>query len=177
MIATTHMLVGAAAGVKAGSVPRAVAAGALTHLLLDAVPHRDYRRGRALGGLVLADVSAGAVTAWSLSGGSRPALAGALGGLLPDALRAGEKIAGIGFTSAMHDASHSDRRPAKRESVAIQGAIMLVGGALLIRTNRRWRLAGGTRRARLVSGRRSETMQLFGNLLRVLSGDRNRCSK
>src|ERR1022692_4071564 len=56
MIATLHILVGAAGVLKARSVGGALAIGALTHLALDAVPHRDYRPG-ALGGLALTAVA------------------------------------------------------------------------------------------------------------------------
>lgn len=45
MIATPHMLIGAAGVLTARTVGRALAIGALTHLALDAVPQRDCRPG------------------------------------------------------------------------------------------------------------------------------------
>lgn len=163
------MLVGAAAGLKVRLVPRAVATGAITHLLLDAIPHRDYRRGAA-GGVVLAiDLSAGAVMTWSLSEGSWPALAGALGGLLPDALRAGEKRAGISLTTLAHDLSHAPYRPSKGRAVAIQAVIMLVGGVLLRRIPRRSQPVDSPRRGiRIADARRRQSSII------LLSRDRSR---
>jgi hypothetical protein len=131
MIATTHMLVGGAAALKTRSIRRAVAIGALTHLLIDAIPHRDYRR-KAFGGLaLLADLAVGAMSVCGLSHGSTTALAGALGGVLPDVLRAAEQTAGVPATSWAHDTAHTDRRPAAWDSAMAQGAIALAAAAAL----------------------------------------------
>lgn len=131
MIATTHMLVGAAAALKTRSIPGAVAIGVLTHLLLDAIPHRDYRLN-ALGGLAPpVDLAVGAVSVCALSRGSTATLAGAFGGALPDALRVAELAVGVPVTSWAHDAVHADRRLAAWVSVLLQGAIALAAGAAL----------------------------------------------
>jgi Adenylylsulphate kinase len=82
MVATTHMLAAGALALKARSLKHGLALGVLSHLMLDAVPHRDYR-WNALGGLALGvDLAGGALTVGKLSGGSRVVLAGALGGVL-----------------------------------------------------------------------------------------------
>jgi hypothetical protein len=137
MIATTHMLVGAVGALKARSIPGAVAIGALTHLLLDAVPHRDYRR-RTLGGLALpADLVVGAVAAWGLSDGSRPAVAGAIGGVLPDVLRVAEQATGVDVTRWAHDTTHTDSRPSAWGSAAIQGLTSVTAALALSWLSRR----------------------------------------
>jgi hypothetical protein len=134
MIATTHALVGAAAAMKARSVAGAVTVGALTHLLLDAIPHRDYRRNALCGLALPADLAAGAMTTWCLSHGSKLALAGALGGVMPDALRVVEQVAGVGMASWAHDTMHTDSRPPRWWSVRIQGLIAMTAAAMLGRS-------------------------------------------
>jgi hypothetical protein len=147
MIAATHMLAGAALAARGDSRPRAVAIGALAHLLLDAVPHRDYRR-RSWGGLALpADLAAGAVLSWALSGGSSQALFGAAGGVLPDVLRVAEGTADVNLTSWAHDLAHSDSRPSPWCSTAIQG---LTAGAA---ASALWAAAGRARRSALQARR------------------------
>jgi hypothetical protein len=132
MIATPHMLVGAAGALKARSVGGGLAIGALTHLALDAVPHRDYRLG-ALGGLVLtADLAAGTLAVCRLSGRSEVVLAGALGGVLPDAMRLAERALAIPPTGWVHDTMHTDSRPSPWRSAAIQG-LTAVTAALVLR--------------------------------------------
>lgn len=125
------MVVGAAFATRARSVPAAVAIGGLTHLLLDAVPHRDYDR-KALRGLALpVDAGVGCATVWRLSGGSTTVLAGSFGGALPDALRVAERAAGVKVTTWAHDTSHSDARPNAWLSVAVQALFALAATVVL----------------------------------------------
>lgn len=44
MYFTTHMLVGAAAGLATGNAPLGAAVGLASHTLFDAYPHHDYHR-------------------------------------------------------------------------------------------------------------------------------------
>jgi hypothetical protein len=109
--------------------------GALAHLLLDAVPHRDYRR-RSWGGFALpADLATGIVLSWAFSGGSSQALAGAAGGVLPDVLRVAEGAAGVNLTSWAHATVHTDRRPPAWRSVTIQGIVALTAAFALQATD------------------------------------------
>lgn len=130
MIATPHLLAGAAGALKARSATGGLAIGVLTHLALDAVPHSDYRWG-ALGGLALAgDLAAGTLAVCWLSGRSEVVLAGALGGALPDAVRLAERALGVTLTGCVHDTIHTDSRPSAWCSAAVQG--LTVGTAALV---------------------------------------------
>jgi hypothetical protein len=121
MIAAPHMLVGAACASRARSVRGALAIGVLTHLALDAVPHRDYRLG-ACGGLVLTtDLAAGTLAVLRLSGGSEVLLAGAVGGVLPDVLALAERAFAVSPIGWAHATIHTDSRPSPWLSTAIQG--------------------------------------------------------
>ncbi|MHB8492532.1 MAG: hypothetical protein ACYDA6_10030 [Solirubrobacteraceae bacterium] len=131
MVATTHMLAAGALALNARSLKHGVAIGVLSHLLLDAVPHRDYRAGK-LGGLVLVlDLTTGALAVGKLSGGSPPVLGGALGGLLPDVVRPAERALHLKLTTRLHDAIHTHSRPPAWASVAVQG-LTAAGGALAL---------------------------------------------
>jgi hypothetical protein len=131
MIATPHMLVGAAGALRARSVKGGLAIGVLTHLTLDAVPHRDYRVG-ALGGLALtADLAAGTLAVARLSSGSEVVLAGALGGVLPDVVGLAERALAISPTGWAHATIHSDARPSPWRSAAIQSLTAVTAGLVL----------------------------------------------
>jgi hypothetical protein len=105
----------------------ALAIGALTHLLLDAVPHRDYRL-RAFGGLGLgADLALGTLAVVSLSRGSEVQLAGALGGVMPDVLALAERALGRSPVGCAHALAHTDSRPSPLLSAAIQGLTAALG--------------------------------------------------
>jgi hypothetical protein len=132
MVATTHMLAAGALALKARSVKYGVAIGVLSHLLLDAVPHRDYRLGK-LGGLALAlDLTGGAVAVGRLSGGSPAVLAGALGGVLPDVVRPVERALHMKLMGPLHDTIHTPSRPPAWSSFAVQ-ALTAAGAALALR--------------------------------------------
>ena len=132
MVATTHMLAAGALALKARSPGHALAIGVLSHLLLDAVPHRDYR-WNSLGGLVLgADIAGGALAVGRLSGGSPVVLAGAFGGVLPDVVRPVERALHLKLTSGLHDTMHTASRPPAWCSLALQG-LTAAGAALALR--------------------------------------------
>lgn len=81
MYFTTHGLVGAALGAAAGSPAGAVAAGLLSHAVLDAVPHHDVPGPR----WALVDIAAGALLLWLLRRHLGPAAWwGALAATVPD---------------------------------------------------------------------------------------------
>ncbi len=127
------MLVGAACASRARSVGGALAIGVLSHLLLDAVPHRDYRL-RAFGGLVLgADLTTGTLAAVGLSGGSEVLLAGAIGGVLPDVLALAEGALGRSPIGCAHATAHTDSRPSPWLSASIQGLTAVLGAVALMR--------------------------------------------
>jgi hypothetical protein len=140
MIATPHMLVGAACASRARSVGGALAIGALTHLLLDAVPHRDYPL-RTFGGLVLgADLTLGTLAVVCLSDGSEVQLAGAFGGVLPDVIALLERATGRSPIGCAHATAHTDSRPSPLLSASIQG-FMAVMGALALTSLRTARVS------------------------------------
>jgi hypothetical protein len=132
MIATPHMLVGAAGALKARSVGGALAIGVLTHLALDAVPHRDYRLGASGGMALTADLACGTLAVARLSGGSEVLLAGALGGVLPDVVRLAEGAFAISPTGWVHATVHSDSHMSPWRSAAIQG-LTAMAAALVLR--------------------------------------------
>ena len=133
MVATPHMLVGAAVALKARSVKGGVAIGILSHLALDAVPHSEYRLG-ALGGLVLgADLAGGTLAVSKLSGGSEVVLAGALGGVLPDIVRFAEGVLDVKIARRVHDPIHTDSDPPLWAGIATQGLTVAIA-ALALRT-------------------------------------------
>ena len=133
MVATPHMLVGAAVALKARSVKGGVAIGILSHLALDAVPHSEYRLG-SLGGLVLAaDLAGGALAVCKLSDGSEVVLAGALGGVLPDILRFAEGVLNMKVARRVHDPIHANSDPPLWAGIATQG-LSVATAALVLRT-------------------------------------------
>jgi len=139
MIATTHMLVGGALALKARSLKHGLTIGVLSHLMLDAVPHRDYRWD-AFGGLALGvDLTGGALAVGKLSGGSRVVLAGALGGVLPDIVRPAERALHLKLTTTLHDTIHAAGRPSAWSAVAVQG-LTVASAVLLLRTAARGRV-------------------------------------
>src|ERR1700733_2728596 len=81
MIATPHTLAGAFASRFARTPRGALAAGVLSHLALDRIPHTDYRltNRKAL----VADLAAATLLSAALSRRHRLAAAGAFGGVLP----------------------------------------------------------------------------------------------
>ena len=92
MIATPHALAGAFAARFARTPRGALAAGVISHLALDRIPHTDYRLDNRKA--ILADLAAATVLTAMLSRRHRLAAAGAFGGVLPDLAMAAEPAPG-----------------------------------------------------------------------------------
>lgn len=136
MIATPHMLVGAACASRARTVRGALTIGVLTHLALDAVPHRDYRL-KASGGLVLGiDLVVGTLGVVGLSRGSEILLAGAAGGVLPDVIALAERSLGVYPVGWAHATAHTDSRPSPLLSASIQGLTAVLGALALAKASK-----------------------------------------
>lgn len=136
MIVTPHMLVGAACASKARSIGGALAIGVLSHLALDAVPHRDYRL-KASGGLVLGtDLVVGTLGVLGLSRGSEILLAGAAGGVLPDVIALAERSLRVYPVGWAHATAHTDSRPSPMLSASIQGLTALLGALALAKASK-----------------------------------------
>lgn len=131
VIATPHMLAGAACATRVRTPAAGLAVGTLTHLLLDALPHRDYQRSALGGTLLAADLSAGTLVVCILGGCTHVTLAGALGGLLPDLLGRAERSLPVRPIGWVHAMVHTDTRPARSRSALIQGAVALLGAVTL----------------------------------------------
>jgi hypothetical protein len=131
MVVTPHMLVGAAGARRARSVAGALAIGALTHLALDAAPHRDYRMESLCGTVLLADTAVGVCLVWRLSRRSRVAMAGAIGGMLPDLARMTERRKHVNVTTWAHDTIHTPSRTSTWRSVSVQGSVAVTAAIVL----------------------------------------------
>jgi hypothetical protein len=126
MVATPHALAGAFASRFARTPRGALAAGVISHLALDRIPHTDYEldNRRAM----FADLAAATVVAAALGRRRRLAAAGALGGVLPDLMAVAELRTGLRVTLPLHHANHTSIEPPVLVGVLTQ----LVTAALLI---------------------------------------------
>jgi hypothetical protein len=109
MIATPHAIAGAFASRFARSPRGAVAAGVISHLALDRIPHTDYllSNRRAM----FADVAAATLLTAALTRRHRLAAAGAFGGVLPDVAIVAERRTGVRITLPLHHANHTSIEP------------------------------------------------------------------
>ena len=109
MVATPHALAGAFASRFARSPRGALAAGVISHLVLDRIPHTDYRltNRKAL----LADLATATVVTAALTRRHRLAAAGAFGGVLPDLAMVAELRTGLRITLPLHHANHTSIEP------------------------------------------------------------------
>src|SRR3984885_6812489 len=105
MIATPHTLAGAFAARFARTPRGALAAGMISHLALDRIPHTDYRLNNRKA--LLADLTAATIVTAALARRHRLAAAGAFGGVLPDLAMAAELRAGLRLTQPLHHANHT----------------------------------------------------------------------
>ncbi len=94
MIGAVHTVVGAAMGALAKSKLRAFLTGVVSHLITDALPHKDYSPAAELS---LLGAALSGVAAWK--GIDSPEFWGAVGGILPDAEHALELA---GYIDAEH---------------------------------------------------------------------------
>jgi len=109
MVATPHALAGAFASRFARSPRGAVAAGVISHLALDRIPHTDYRLGNRKA--LVADFAGATVVTAVLARRHRLAASGAFGGVLPDLAMVAELRTGLRVTLPLHHANHTSIEP------------------------------------------------------------------
>jgi hypothetical protein len=126
MVATPHALAGAFASRFARSPRGALAAGVISHLALDRIPHTDYPLTNR--SALFADLAAATILTAALARRHRWAAAGALGGVLPDLAMVAELRTGLRVTLPMHHANHTSIEP----PVAIGVLTQLITGAVLL---------------------------------------------
>jgi hypothetical protein len=126
MIATPHALAGAFASRVTRSPRGTLAAGVISHLALDRIPHTDYRLDNRKA--MLADLTAATLLTAGLARRHRLAAAGAFGGVLPDLMMVTELRTGLRLTLPLHHANHTSIEPPLVVGVLTQ----LVTAALLL---------------------------------------------
>ena len=126
MVATPHALAGAFASRFARSPRGAIAAGAISHLALDRIPHTDYRLANRK--VLFADLAAAILVSAALSRRHRLAAAGAFGGVLPDLAMVAELRTGLRVTLPLHHANHTSIEPPVVIGVLTQ---LITAGAML----------------------------------------------
>jgi hypothetical protein len=128
MIATPHVLAGAFASRFARTPRQALLAGVVSHLVLDRIPHTDYRltNRKAL----FADLAVASIVAAALARRHRLAAAGAIGGVLPDLVMVTEQHTGVRVTLPLHHANHTSIEPPVAIGVLTQ---LITTGLLLTR--------------------------------------------
>jgi hypothetical protein len=131
MVATPHALAGAFASRFARNPRGALAAGVISHLALDRIPHTDYRLANRKA--LIADLAAASVLTAVLSRRHRLAAAGAFGGVLPDLIMVSEQRTGVRLTLPLHHANHTSIDPPVAIGVLTQ---LLTTGLLLSRLHR-----------------------------------------
>ncbi|HTU85740.1 MAG TPA: hypothetical protein VMF57_09220 [Solirubrobacteraceae bacterium] len=131
MIATPHALAGAFASRFARSPRGAVAAGVISHLTLDRIPHTDYRLTNRKA--MFLDVAAAALLTTALARRNRLAAVGAFGGVLPDLAMVAELRTGVRITLPLHHANHTSIEPPLAIGVLTQ---VITTGVLLARLHR-----------------------------------------
>ena len=132
MVATPHALAGAFVSRFARTPRGAVAAGVISHLALDRIPHTDYRLANRKA--LLADLAAATLLTAALARRHRLAAAGAFGGVLPDLAMVAEKRTGLSLTLPLHRANHTLIQPPALVGVLTQ---IITAGVLLSRLHRR----------------------------------------
>ncbi len=131
MIATPHALAGAFAARFARTPRGALAAGVISHLALDRIPHTDYRLNNRKA--LLADLAAASALTAALARRHRLAAAGAFGGVLPDLMAVTELRTGLRITQPLHHANHTSIEPPVAIGVFTQ---LVTAGVLLTRLHR-----------------------------------------
>lgn len=131
MVATPHALAGAFASRFARSPRGALAAGVISHLVLDRIPHSDYRLSNRTA--LLADLTTATLVSAALSRRNRLTAAGAFGGVLPDLAMVAEQRTGLRVTLPLHHANHTSIEPPIVIGVLTQ---LITTGLLLTRFHR-----------------------------------------
>lgn len=132
MVLTPHAAAGALASRFTRTPVQALAAGVVSHLLLDRIPHRDYSLKAAGGFAVAADSALAAAVL--LTTARRRELVGAFGGILPDLICQAERRLGIRVFTPWHHANHTSVQPGPRVGVATQILVLSVTLGQLVRT-------------------------------------------
>ena len=131
MIATPHALAGVFASRFARDSRGALAAGVISHLALDRIPHTDYRLNNRK--VLLTDLAAATLLTVTLTRRHRLAAAGAFGGVLPDLLMFSELRTGLRVTLPLHHANHTSIEPPVAVGVLTQ---LITAGLLIARLTR-----------------------------------------
>lgn len=131
MVATPHALAGAFAARFARTPRGALAAGVVSHLALDRIPHTDYRLANRKA--LVADLAGATVVSAVLARRHRLAATGALGGVLPDLVMVAELRTGLRLTLPLHHANHTSIEPPVAIGVLTQ---LITAAVLLARFNR-----------------------------------------
>jgi hypothetical protein len=135
MMAAVHALLGGAFGQYARGPAPALVGGALTHLLADLVPHKDYPLPIEL------PIMLGALGFLATQHGARsPTFMGAVGGVLPD-VENGLHMLGVVPERAKLFPTHSGLLPHGRPISSIGSQVLLAAGAL-------WLLGRSSRRGK-----------------------------
>ncbi|HUA05006.1 MAG TPA: hypothetical protein VMB27_13975 [Solirubrobacteraceae bacterium] len=128
MVATPHALAGAFASRFARTPRGALAAGVISHLALDRIPHTDYALDNRKA--MFADLAAAALVTALLVRRHRLAASGALGGVLPDLMMVTEQRTGLRVTLPLHHANHTSIEPPVVVGVLTQlltAAVLITG--------------------------------------------------
>jgi hypothetical protein len=131
MIATPHALAGVFASRFARDSRGALAAGVISHLALDRIPHTDYPLANRKA--LFTDVAVATLLTAALTRRHRLAAAGAFGGVLPDLLMFSELRAGLRVTLPLHHANHTTIDPPVVVGVLTQ---LITAGLLIARLHR-----------------------------------------
>jgi hypothetical protein len=132
MIATPHALAGAFASRFARTPRGALAAGVISHLALDRIPHTDYALDNRAA--MFADLAAATLLTGVLARRHRLAAVGAFGGVLPDVAMMAELRTGLRVTLPLHHANHTSIEPPAAVGVLTQ---LVTAAVLLTRLHRR----------------------------------------
>lgn len=109
MVATPHALAGAFAARFARTPRGALAAGVISHLALDRIPHTDYRLANRKA--LVTDIAGATLVSAALTRRHRLAATGAFGGVLPDLVMVAEQRCGLRLTLPLHHANHTSIEP------------------------------------------------------------------
>ena len=131
MVATPHALAGAFVSRFARTPREALVAGAISHLVLDRIPHTDYRMTNRKA--LFVDIAAASILSAALARRHRLAASGAFGGVLPDLLMVTELRTGLRLTLPLHHANHTSIEPPVAIGVLTQ---LITAGLLLTRLQR-----------------------------------------
>jgi len=131
MIATPHALAGAFASRFARTPRGALAAGVISHLALDRIPHTDYALDNRAA--MVADLAVATLVTGALARRHRLAAVGALGGVLPDVAMVTEQRTGLRITLPLHHANHTSIEP----PVVVGVLTQLITAAVLVSLHRR----------------------------------------